>query len=348
MKIKYLVVLPIITIFLLSGVSLVHAQNFTNSLYYGLQNNAEVSQLQEFLTAQGLYSGPITGNFYTLTLNAVKAFQVREGISPAAGYFGPLTIAAVNKVTGAPSVIASTTTPQLRLAALEQELALLERQLQAQESNAQAPQTIQLQVQVLQPTLTAQQPSSTPIQIQQNATPTSPLVVMPPSGFSWTPVGATSQRGKSVSDEIADVTFNPVNGGAVALNTMTVTFSGTAASSTGFLSGAKLIDPSGNAVSVSSQTADCNGAGTCSVTFNFDSRLDSGAQTYKVIVDDSKEAVALGGGSVSLYVTIAAPADVSYYDAPSGGSLVNLPAVLQPGNQIFPLTLNSVSYAQGT
>jgi len=168
------------------------------------------------------------------------------------------------------------------------------------------------------------------------------------SGFSWTPVGATNQRGKSANDEIADVTFNPANSGAILLNSMTVTFSGAAASSTGFLSGVKLVDPSGNTVPVLSQTPDCNGVGTCSVTFNFGGRLDSGAQTYKVAVNDTLEQVATGGTSVSLYVTINTNTDVTYTDAPSGGLMVNLPAVLQPGNQIFPLNLNSVTYAQGT
>jgi hypothetical protein len=173
-----------------------------------------------------------------------------------------------------------------------------------------------------------------------------PVAPTTPYGFSWKPIGATSQRGKSTNDEIADVTFNP--GGPILLNAMTITFSGSAASSTGFLSGVKLLDPTGNAVQISSQTADCSGSDTCSVTFNFNDSLDTGFQTYRVIVDDSKEVVASDNNSVSLYVTIAAPTDVSYYDAPSGGSLVNLPAVLQPGNQIFPLNLNSVAYAQGS
>src|ERR1035438_5722794 len=84
MKITHIVVLPIIAVVVLSGFSLTHAQSdvFTQTLYYGLQNNPQVNQLQEFLKTQGLYSGPITGNFYFLTLGAVKAFQTQQGISP--------------------------------------------------------------------------------------------------------------------------------------------------------------------------------------------------------------------------------------------------------------------------
>jgi len=80
MKIKHLSILLIISVFVFSGISLAQAQSdvFTQNLYYGLQNNSQVTQLQEFLTSQGLYSGPITGNFYSLTLNAVRAFQVKK------------------------------------------------------------------------------------------------------------------------------------------------------------------------------------------------------------------------------------------------------------------------------
>jgi peptidoglycan hydrolase-like protein with peptidoglycan-binding domain len=63
-----------------------------------LQNNSSVTELQEFLTNQGVYSGPITGNFYSLTLVGVKAFQERENISPVAGYFGPLTRTRANEL----------------------------------------------------------------------------------------------------------------------------------------------------------------------------------------------------------------------------------------------------------
>lgn len=61
-----------------------------SNLKYGSSGSA-VKEVQEFLTDQGVYSGPITGNFYALTLAGVKAYQTREGIVPISGYWGPLT-----------------------------------------------------------------------------------------------------------------------------------------------------------------------------------------------------------------------------------------------------------------
>ena len=79
--------------------SLVSAQEetFTKSLYFGMQNDSEATQLQEFLADEELYSGPITGNVFSLTVRSIKKFQEREGISPT-GYFGALTRARANEL----------------------------------------------------------------------------------------------------------------------------------------------------------------------------------------------------------------------------------------------------------
>lgn len=66
-----------------------HAALDTN-LKYG-STGPSVTELQEFLTSQGVYSGPISGNFYALTLAGVKAFQTKQNISPVSGYWGPLS-----------------------------------------------------------------------------------------------------------------------------------------------------------------------------------------------------------------------------------------------------------------
>lgn len=60
------------------------------NLKYGMKGDS-VTELQEFLTDQGVYSGPVTGNFYSLTLAAVKAFQAKQNVSPISGYWGPLS-----------------------------------------------------------------------------------------------------------------------------------------------------------------------------------------------------------------------------------------------------------------
>jgi peptidoglycan hydrolase-like protein with peptidoglycan-binding domain len=81
-------------------IPLITGASFDKNLYYGLQSDSQVKELQEFLTDQGVYSGPITGNFFSLTLKAVKSFQQREGISQT-GYFGPLSRTSANNFLSA-------------------------------------------------------------------------------------------------------------------------------------------------------------------------------------------------------------------------------------------------------
>jgi hypothetical protein len=71
---------------------------FAGNLSFGIHGSPDVTALQQFLKDQGVYSGPITGNFFSLTLAAVKQFQVQNGITPASGYFGPMTRAKANSI----------------------------------------------------------------------------------------------------------------------------------------------------------------------------------------------------------------------------------------------------------
>ena len=71
--------------------------SFDTNLRYG-STGVAVSELQEFLIDQGVLKGQSTGNFYTLTLKAVKAFQKIQGINPQSGYFGPVTRKAANEI----------------------------------------------------------------------------------------------------------------------------------------------------------------------------------------------------------------------------------------------------------
>jgi hypothetical protein len=161
---------------------------FSKNLYFGIQNDSEVTKLQEFLTSEGIYSGPITGNFFSLTLKAVKDYQTREGISPAAGYFGPITRTKANAALStqieasnaqAVSETGSTPTPvstpqtttnvastiQSQLDALLRQVALLQQQLQTQQQTQQSTQTSQSQT--TQQTQIIQQNTQT---VQQNIT----------------------------------------------------------------------------------------------------------------------------------------------------------------------------------
>ncbi|MEK7555635.1 MAG: peptidoglycan-binding protein [Patescibacteria group bacterium] len=134
------------------------AEQFSRDLSFGFQQDSDVAKLQEFLSDEGLYSGPITGNFFSLTLKAVKAFQSREGITPAAGYFGPKTRMRANALLGAqiqasnqqvvaetgqnavqPIISQTTNNPisnvQSQLEILLKQVALLQQQLQTQQQN---------------------------------------------------------------------------------------------------------------------------------------------------------------------------------------------------------------------
>lgn len=127
-------------VFLISllSFSVVKAETlFTKNLYFGIENDSEVTKLQEFLTNQKLYSGSITGNFFSLTLEAVKKFQQNYGITPMAGYFGPITRAKANEILSSQSGAGTdTSTLQSQIDALLQQVSSLQQQLQALQQNA--------------------------------------------------------------------------------------------------------------------------------------------------------------------------------------------------------------------
>jgi len=77
-----------------SGVS-----TFTRNLRFGMENDQDVTALQNSLTRDGVYGGPITGNFLNLTRAAVKEFQKKHGIEQT-GFVGPLTRAQLNLLRG--------------------------------------------------------------------------------------------------------------------------------------------------------------------------------------------------------------------------------------------------------
>lgn len=93
-NIKTKITLLLIVIFIPLSLS----ASFDKNLFNGIKNNSQVLELQEFLTSEKLYTGPINGNFYSLTQQAVKRFQERENIRPTSGYFGPITRKRANQI----------------------------------------------------------------------------------------------------------------------------------------------------------------------------------------------------------------------------------------------------------
>ncbi|XOB42204.1 MAG: peptidoglycan-binding domain-containing protein [Candidatus Nealsonbacteria bacterium] len=83
-------------------------KKFDQNLYYGMMNNNQVECLQEFLKSQetDIYpEGLVTGNFLSLTKQAVIRFQERYateilipiGLEKGTGFVGPMTRAKINQ-----------------------------------------------------------------------------------------------------------------------------------------------------------------------------------------------------------------------------------------------------------
>ncbi len=106
------------------------AGGFERDLYFGLRNDPDVSRLQEFLKERAIYDGPVTGNFLSRTLEGVKRFQEKEGIRPAAGFFGPKTRARANELFVETKATADSI--RSRILALQAQLAELQKQLAAE------------------------------------------------------------------------------------------------------------------------------------------------------------------------------------------------------------------------
>ena len=116
------------------AVAVVSAWEFRTPLKLGSTETA-VTELQKRLTSEGVYSGPITGYFGSLTLAAVKKYQEEQGIATAgqAGYgnVGPATRAKLNSTAATTSVAVASTTQasSATIEALQTQLQALQAQL---------------------------------------------------------------------------------------------------------------------------------------------------------------------------------------------------------------------------
>jgi hypothetical protein len=78
------------------------------NLFYGMTSDSQVKCLQEFLKAQGFFSGAATGSYYTLTKTAVTAFQEKYaseiltpyGLVRGTGSVGVATRTKINQIMG--------------------------------------------------------------------------------------------------------------------------------------------------------------------------------------------------------------------------------------------------------
>ncbi len=82
-------------VFSVLGASTKYTYTWSNDLQVGSPYTADVKALQTALTMEGLFTGEITGGFYSQTFNAVKDFQQKYGIETT-GYVGAITRAKLN------------------------------------------------------------------------------------------------------------------------------------------------------------------------------------------------------------------------------------------------------------
>jgi peptidoglycan hydrolase-like protein with peptidoglycan-binding domain len=92
-----------------TGTTAMASVTFTRDLTIG-STGSDVTALQTWLIAKGFtISAGATGYFGTQTRAALAAYQAANGITPAAGYFGPITRAKVN-ASGSTTTTTTTTT----------------------------------------------------------------------------------------------------------------------------------------------------------------------------------------------------------------------------------------------
>jgi peptidoglycan hydrolase-like protein with peptidoglycan-binding domain len=82
-----------------------NAETYTRDLTIG-STGSDVVALQDMLVASGdlvMPAGVSKGYFGNLTKSALAKWQAANGVSPAAGYFGPVTMAKVKALGGSTS-----------------------------------------------------------------------------------------------------------------------------------------------------------------------------------------------------------------------------------------------------
>ncbi len=160
--------------------------------------------------------------------------------------------------------------------------------------------------------------------------------------------GPTTNRNKATTDDLGSISFTADAAGALLLNTVTITYSGTAPSGTAFFDSASqvLYDPSTG----TSYTKATGATSTTSISYNLAGYALSAGQTkiFTLRLDTLTNTTNVGasGISKSLDAKINAGTDVTYTTAVSGGTAnVSLPTT---GPGAPPTTINSVSYTSGT
>lgn len=172
-------------------------------------------------------------------------------------------------------------------------------------------------------------------------------------GFSASSLGSTSGRVKQVSDNLASLTFTADAAGTVAVNTVIVTFSGSAPSVATFLDGVVLLDENGQELGTGNTTSSMctGGTSTCTKTFNLGvttsgETIGAGqSRTWTLKIDSTKTLAGSATTVQTLNAVINARTDILFTDALDTAAVS---AIGLPQNVVVPIQLNAVSFAEGT
>ncbi len=172
--------------------------------------------------------------------------------------------------------------------------------------------------------------------------------------FSASPLGLSVGRTKTPTDDLARLTFTADQAGPVAVNSVRVTFAGTApsASSTSFIDGVNLIDEAGNQMGFGNVSISCTGINICYKIFNLlgvgtstgQAIFPGAPRTWTLRVDSTRTAPGQINVAQTLTATVNALGDIRYTDALDAAAVSGIS--LSPRTAV-PIPLNSVSYASG-
>jgi hypothetical protein len=171
--------------------------------------------------------------------------------------------------------------------------------------------------------------------------------------LSATPLGGTSSRAKGNPDDLATLNFAADSAGALKLNSVTLTFAGSAPSTGGgfYYTGSAYNVCTGcrvqlyDAANGTSYYATASSSPALSFNLNGYTVSAGTSKSFTLRVDSlTGTAVAGSGVSVTLGATVASIAHVVWSDGldTSAVSTLQLPA------SVIPVTIQSVSYAAGT
>ena len=152
----------------------------------------------------------------------------------------------------------------------------------------------------------------------------------------------SNHQSRNTSDDLAEIKLAANNSGGAIAHVLTVTFSGSLASSSNFLSGVQLLDSNGTSIVTDGATATtsaaCTGSTSCTVTWTIPTSTvqaqisAGGTGLFKLRINDQFGQSAVANTSMSLSANIQNAGDVQYYDSldSSANLIASIPTNLVP------------------